>query len=130
MTNDELKAELDALLIEYPAKATKAELEALYAPYAPRQDGRAAGRRARVPPRTAETPRRPPNQIRTSPSPSARSAHQRAALCACAYPPPARGSTCATRRAAGSSARWATARNSKPPGIPSGAGSRCASPLT
>lgn len=35
MTNDELKAELDALLIEYPAKATKAELEALYAPYAP-----------------------------------------------------------------------------------------------
>lgn len=35
MTIDELKAELDALGIEYKAKATKDELEALYAPYAP-----------------------------------------------------------------------------------------------
>ncbi len=34
MTNDEIKAELDALGVDYPPKAAKAELEALYAPYA------------------------------------------------------------------------------------------------
>lgn len=38
MTKDELKLELDALGVEYPKDAKLADLEALYAPYAPPAD--------------------------------------------------------------------------------------------